>query len=114
MPPNRIQMRDALTHVAALPQAQREAIFLTVIDGHSHEEVASALGITHGAVRGLLRNELESLRQNIVWKIFPLCDPDGVARGGQAPSGDLQPERYRRLGDEQAALQRVGDRPLPD
>jgi Zinc carboxypeptidase/Cytosolic carboxypeptidase N-terminal domain len=30
-----------------------------------------------GAVRSLLRDH-----ENIVWKILPLCDPDGVARGG--------------------------------
>jgi RNA polymerase sigma factor (sigma-70 family) len=59
----RLEMRDALTHVAALPQAQREAIFLTVIDGQSHEEVASALGITNGAVRGLLYRARRTLRK---------------------------------------------------
>jgi RNA polymerase sigma factor (sigma-70 family) len=59
----RLEMRDALTHVAALPQAQREAIFLTVIDGQSHEQVASALGITNGAVRGLLYRARTTLRK---------------------------------------------------
>jgi RNA polymerase sigma factor (sigma-70 family) len=60
---HRLEMRDALTHVAALPQAQREAIVLTVIDGQSHEEVASALGITGGAVRGLLYRARTTLRR---------------------------------------------------
>ena len=32
---------------------------------------------------------------------------------GQAPPGDLQPGGHRRLGGQQAALQRVGDRPVP-
>ena len=58
----RLEMRAALTHVAALPQAQRDAIFLTVLDGQTHEEVASALGITHGAVRGLLYRARTTLR----------------------------------------------------
>src|SRR5947209_20581653 len=60
---HRLEMRDALTHVAALPRAQREAIFLTVIDGQSHEEVASTLGITHDAVRGLLYRARTTLRK---------------------------------------------------
>jgi hypothetical protein len=35
-------------------------------------------------VRALLRDDAEgrARRRAIVWKIFPLCDPDGVARGG--------------------------------
>ena len=38
---------------------------------------------------------------------------DDVTRGRQAPPGDLQPGGHRRLGGQQAALQRVGDRPVP-
>ncbi len=57
-----IAMRDALTGVAALPQMQRQAIVLTAIEGHSHEEVASAMGISHGAVRGLLYRARAALR----------------------------------------------------
>jgi RNA polymerase sigma factor (sigma-70 family) len=60
---HRLEMRAALAHVAALPQAQREAIVLTVIDGQSHEEVASALGVTGGAVRGLLYRARTTLRR---------------------------------------------------
>jgi Zinc carboxypeptidase/Cytosolic carboxypeptidase N-terminal domain len=49
---------------------------------HSWESGSSWVG--EGAVRALLRDDGESrrLRRNIIWKIFPLCDPDGVARGG--------------------------------
>ena len=42
---------------------------------HSWETGSSWTG--EGAVRSLLRDH-----ENIVWKILPLCDPDGVARGG--------------------------------
>ena len=58
----RIAVRDALSDVAALPQMQREAILLTAVDGRSHEEVASELGISHGAVRGLLYRARATLR----------------------------------------------------
>jgi RNA polymerase sigma factor (sigma-70 family) len=57
-----IAVRDALTDVAALPPMQREAIILSAMDGRSHDEVASALGITHGAVRGLLYRARSTLR----------------------------------------------------
>jgi hypothetical protein len=47
---------------------------------HSWEAGSSWAG--EGAVRMLLSEEGASLRRNRVWKVFPLCDPDGVARGG--------------------------------
>jgi RNA polymerase sigma factor (sigma-70 family) len=50
----RIAVRDALGDVAELPQMQREAILLSAIAGRSHGEVADMLGVTDGAVRGLL------------------------------------------------------------
>ncbi len=49
---------------------------------HSWETGSSWAG--EGAVRVLLRDDPEGrrLRQSAIWKIYPLCDPDGVARGG--------------------------------
>ena len=49
---------------------------------HSWETGSSWAG--EGAVRALLHDDSGSRRRrrSIVWKIFPLCDPDGVARGG--------------------------------
>lgn len=49
---------------------------------HSWETGSSWAGA--GAVRALLGDSEPSrrLRETITWKIFPLCDPDGVARGG--------------------------------
>jgi RNA polymerase sigma factor (sigma-70 family) len=57
-----IAAREALTDVAALPPMQRDAIVMSALDGRSHEEVASALGITNGAVRGLLYRARATLR----------------------------------------------------
>ncbi|MDQ6663655.1 MAG: M14-type cytosolic carboxypeptidase [Acidobacteriota bacterium] len=47
---------------------------------HSWETGSSWVG--EGAVRKLLGADAQSLRDRAIWKIFPLCDPDGVARGG--------------------------------
>jgi RNA polymerase sigma factor (sigma-70 family) len=57
-----IAMRDALGDVAALPRMQQQAIFLTAVDGQSHDEVAGVLGISEGALRGLLYRARSSLR----------------------------------------------------
>jgi RNA polymerase sigma-70 factor (ECF subfamily) len=58
----RLALRHTLAAVAALPERQRDALLLSAIDGRSYEEVAAALGITPGAVRGLLHRARENLR----------------------------------------------------
>src|SRR5437763_16203875 len=58
----RIAARDALTGVAALPHMQQRAILLSAVAGQSHEEVAHVLGISDGAVRGLLYRARATLR----------------------------------------------------
>jgi hypothetical protein len=75
--------RDMVLWTITSPDSDRnkKAVWL-MFRQHSWETGSSWAG--EGAVRGLLRDDAESrrLRQNIVWKILPLCDPDGVARGG--------------------------------
>jgi RNA polymerase sigma-70 factor, ECF subfamily len=57
-----LAMREALDQVVALPQMQREAVVLTAVDGQTHREVASTLGISDDAVRGLLYRARATLR----------------------------------------------------
>ncbi len=61
--------------------ADKETIWL-MFRQHSWETGSSWTG--EGAVRALLADTpaARALRRGFVWKIFPLCDPDGVARGG--------------------------------
>jgi murein tripeptide amidase MpaA len=47
---------------------------------HSWETGASWAG--EGALRFLLADDARALRDRGIWKIFPLADPDGAARGG--------------------------------
>jgi RNA polymerase sigma-70 factor (ECF subfamily) len=61
-PQRPMAMREALDEVVALPQMQREAVLLTAIEGQTELEVAGTLGITHGAVRGLLYRARATLR----------------------------------------------------
>lgn len=58
----RLLVREALAAVAALPEQQRDAILRTALDGQSYEQVALALGISDGAVRGLVYRARASLR----------------------------------------------------
>jgi len=58
-----LEVRDALGHVAALPEQQREALLLTAVEGRSHDEAADVMGLTDGAVRGLLYRARTSLRR---------------------------------------------------
>jgi len=58
----RIAVREALAGLAALPEAQREVLLRTAIQGHSHEQVAAALGLSDGAVRGLIHRARATLR----------------------------------------------------
>jgi RNA polymerase sigma factor (sigma-70 family) len=60
-----LALRDAFTGIAALPRMQREVIVRTAVGGHSHDEVASALGISDGAVRGLLHRARSTLRAGL-------------------------------------------------
>ncbi|MGI8864521.1 MAG: RNA polymerase sigma factor [Solirubrobacteraceae bacterium] len=58
----RLALRDALAGLASLPELQRRVMLSTALEGQSHEEVAAALGLTHGAVRGLIYRARATLR----------------------------------------------------
>ncbi len=58
----RIALRSTLESIAALPVRQREALVLTAISGSSHDEAAAAMGLSAGAVRGLVHRARTSLR----------------------------------------------------
>jgi RNA polymerase sigma-70 factor (ECF subfamily) len=83
-PQGPLAMREALDEVVALPQMQREAVLLTAIDGQTHREVAGTLGISDGAVRGLLYRARATLR-GAAGAIAPeslVCWLSGGASGG--------------------------------
>ncbi len=79
--------KEALVSIAALPQMQREVVFRTAIAGYSHEEVASALGLSDGAVRGLLYRARVALRATIT-ALTPPPLLTWMAGAGQGPAGE--------------------------
>ena len=58
----RIAVRTALAGLAALPSLQRQVMLSTAVDGRSYDEIATELGLTSGAVRGLLYRARSTLR----------------------------------------------------
>jgi RNA polymerase sigma factor (sigma-70 family) len=85
----RIAVREALTDVAALPQMQRQAIFLTAVDGQTHDEVADTLGISEGALRGLLYRARATLRSAAAaFTPTPLLQWAAGGRGTVAPMAE--------------------------
>jgi RNA polymerase sigma factor (sigma-70 family) len=58
----RIAIRGVLAGLAGLPEQQRAALLRTAVEGHSHEQVAATLGLSDGAVRGLIYRARATLR----------------------------------------------------
>jgi RNA polymerase sigma factor (sigma-70 family) len=58
----RRRIRAAFTELAALPTLQRQAFVSSTLDGASHDEVAASLGMSSGAVRGLIYRARSAMR----------------------------------------------------
>ena len=63
----------------AVPEEAKRVVWL-MFRQHSWEAGSSWVG--EGAIRFLLSPEADAIRRTTIFKIFPMCDPDGVARGG--------------------------------
>jgi RNA polymerase sigma factor (sigma-70 family) len=98
-----LHARDALGHVAALPELQRDAIVLTAIEGRSHEEAAGLLGVSDGAVRGLLYRARTTLRSAAA-----ALSPQGLLSLLGRASGDGVAERAAELSAGGAAAGAAG------
>jgi hypothetical protein len=63
------------------PEQGKKIIWLMF---RQHAWEASTSHVCEGALRFLLSRDPEAvrLRDEVIWKIFPMADPDGVARGG--------------------------------
>ncbi len=58
----RLAARETLADLAALPEMQREALVRTAVGGYTYEEAATTLGLSEGAVRGLVHRARATLR----------------------------------------------------
>ena len=58
----RQEVRDVVEALGALPEAQRKALVGRELEGRSHDEIASELGVTKSAARGLIFRARSGLR----------------------------------------------------
>jgi hypothetical protein len=72
--------RDLLLWTITHGESKSKKTIWLMFRQHSWESGSSWVG--EGAVRTLLADKSRKLREDVIWKIIPLCDPDGVARGG--------------------------------
>lgn len=79
----RLAAREALTHLAALPELQREVMLGSVLEGRSHEELANELGLSGGSVRGLIYRARAALRTAAA-AVIPTPVVDWAIRNGAA------------------------------
>lgn len=61
--PRRLEMRDLIQGLAALPEQQREVVLLVGLEGMSYLEAARVLGVPIGTVMSRLSRGREALRQ---------------------------------------------------
>jgi len=79
--------REALAEVAALPPMQREALLQSALGGRSYGEVAASMGVSEGAVRGLLHRARLALRNAAaIFSPLPLLRRISGWLGGPSPS----------------------------
>ncbi|MDX6583454.1 MAG: hypothetical protein QOI10_2638 [Solirubrobacterales bacterium] len=74
-PPEILLAKDeldrAVAAVVALPEAQREALVRSSLEGHTHEQIAAAIGSSPGAVRQLIYRARLNVR-HAVGAVIPL------------------------------------------
>lgn len=57
-----VAIRNVFAGLAALPENQREALVRTAVQGQSHDQVATALGLSDESVRGLVYRARAAMR----------------------------------------------------
>ncbi len=82
----RTVIRKTLAGLAALPEAQREALLRTAVDGQSRAQIAEELGVSEGAVRQLVHRARLTLRAAAT-AVTPLPLVNWMTTLGQSPAG---------------------------
>ncbi|MDX6678053.1 MAG: hypothetical protein QOE31_2105, partial [Solirubrobacteraceae bacterium] len=81
----RAQLRGLLDEAATLPERQRAALRMRVVEGRSYDEIALALGTGEGSVRALLHRARSRLREVAAVALAPLRP--GARHGPLAHAG---------------------------
>jgi len=62
---NKDELERAVGAIGALPEAQRQALVRSALEGHTHDQIAAAIGSTPGAVRQLIYRARVAVRQGV-------------------------------------------------
>ena len=65
------ELQRAVVAIGALPEPQREALVRSALEGHTHDQIAAAIGSTPGAVRQLIYRARTTVRHG-VGAVIPL------------------------------------------
>src|ERR1044072_548724 len=65
------ELRRAVAAIGALPEPQREALVRSALEGHTHDQIAAAIGSSPGAVRQLIYRARMTVRHG-VGAVIPL------------------------------------------
>ena len=79
-----VESRDILLLTVTNPKVSDEKKRVVWLMARQHSWEAGTSWVAEGALRFLLSSEPQAvrIRDDFVFKIFPMADPDGVARGG--------------------------------
>jgi RNA polymerase sigma factor (sigma-70 family) len=84
----RMDVHEALSGLAALPERQREALLRVAVEGRPQTEVAAELGVSEGAVRQLVHRARMTLRAAATAVTpLPFVTWAAAATGGAAGAG---------------------------
>lgn len=101
----RLAAGEALTAIAALPAAQRQALMLTAIDGRSARDAAADMGLSENALRQLVYRARTSMR-SAASAVTPL--PLLLAATGHAAAGPATVAGTGMLGGGGIAAATIG------
>jgi RNA polymerase sigma factor (sigma-70 family) len=80
------ELQRAVVAIGALPEPQREALVRSALEGHTHDQIAAAIGSTPGAVRQLIYRGRMTVRHG-VGAVIPLPLVAALVGSGGAGAG---------------------------
>jgi len=80
----REELAELIRHLKSLPESQRAAIVMRELEGLSHEEIATALGLSGGAARQAIYRARQTLRDGF-GILLPLPVLKVLAGSGSSP-----------------------------
>jgi RNA polymerase sigma factor (sigma-70 family) len=97
------ELQRAVLAIGALPEPQREALVRSALEGHTHDQIAAAIGSTPGAVRQLIYRARLTVRHG-VGAVIPLPLVAALAELGAGGAGAATAYAILTMGAERLEL----------